>query len=200
MPSHYDREDALKARLNTFFLERLGLPEGDYYSRLDQEGFGELKSILSDINNIFTVKVTLAFVEWLVMRLGVDEATRLATISEVLSTKPNSNGYDIEISDPIQVIAEVKCNVPINRGNVYGSAQRNGILKDVVSLIQGKNKSTTDPQDYLKFLVLLDKPEIRQATCQLVDNMKEYKDRMVFVKPDTRIVSRENIYVVYVEF
>ena len=200
MASHYDREEALKSRLNTFLRERLGLPDGDYYSRLAQEGFAELKSVLSDINNIFTVKVTVAFIEWLSTRVGLDEATRVGIVSEVLSTKPNANGYDLEISDPIEVVAEVNCNVPINRGTVYGSARRDGIARDVASLIQGKSKSTIDPKTCLKFIGLLDKPEIRQATRHFVKNMKEHRDRMVFVEPGIRIDSRENVYVVYVHF
>ena len=205
MPNHYNREEDLKDRLNTFFQKHLRLPEGDYYSRLGQEGFGELKSVLSDINNIFTVKVTLAFVEWLATRFKLGEKDRSTIISKVLNTKPNANGYDLEISDPIQVIAEVKCNLPINRGNVYGSAQRDGIAKDIVSLMHGKSKSTTDPQSCLKFMVLLDKPEIRQATRHFVGNMKEHRNRIAFVGPDTRIDldssdSKENVYVVFVEF
>ena len=200
MPSQYDREDVLKARLNMFLWKNLGLPEGDYYSQLGQDGFSELKTVLNDINNIFTVKVTLTFVEWLVMRLGLTEATRLATLSKVRGTKPNANGYDIEISNPIQIVAEVKCNVPINRGNIYGSAQRDGIVKDVDSLVRGKNKSTINPENYLKFMVLLDNPEIRQATRHLVENMKEHRDRMVFVELDTKFNSRENVYIVYVGF
>ena len=200
MSDHYDREKKLKDRLNTFLQKRLGLPEEDYYSRLSQEGFGELKSVLSDINNIFTVKVTLAFVEWLATRFKLGEKDRSTIISEVLNTNPNANGYDLEISDPIQVIAEVKCNLPINRGNVYGSAQRDGIVKDINSLIHRKRKSAADPQSCLKFMVLLDKQEIREATSHLVGNMKEHGDRIAFVEPDTKIISLENVYIVFVGF
>jgi len=200
MSSHYDREESLKDRLNTFLRERLELPDGDYYSRLGQEGLAELKSVLSDINNIFTLKVTVAFVEWLAKELGLDDSTRLAIISQVLSTKPNANGYDLEVLDPIQIVAEVKCNVPINRGSVYGSAQRDGIAKDIASLIHGKSKSKTDSRRCLKFMVLLEKPEVRDATLHLVKNMKEHGDRIVFFEPGTKIDSRDSIYVVYVEF
>ena len=205
MSNHYNREEDLKDRLNTFFQKHLRLPEEDYYSRLDQEGFSELKSVLSDINNIFTVKVTLAFVEWLVTRFKLGEKDRSTIISEVLSTKPNANGYDLEISDPIQVIAEVKCNLPVNHGEVYGAAQRDGIVKDIGSLIHGKSKSTADPQSCLKFMVLLDKKEIRKATSHLVGNMKEHRSRIVFVEQKTRIDpdssdSKENVHVVFVEF
>lgn len=204
MSNQYDREKKLKDRLNTFLQKHLGLPEEDYYSRLSQKGFGKLKSVLSDINNIFTVKVTLAFVEWLATRFKLSEKDRSMIISEVLSTKPNANGYDLEISDPIQMIAEVKCNIPVH-GKVYGAAQRDGIVKDIRSLICGKSKSTADPQSCLKFMVLLDKRKIHEATRRLVRNMEKHRDRIVFVEPDTRIDpdspdSKENIYVVFVGF
>ena len=201
MSDHDDREKKLKDGLNTFLQKHLGLPEDDYYSRLSQEGFGELKSVLSDINNIFTVKVTIAFVEWLVARFKLGEKDRSTIISKVLSAEPNANGYDLEISDPIRVIAEVKCNFPVH-GEVYGAAQRDGIVKDIGFLIRGKSKSTADPQSCLKFMVLLAKSEICKATHHLVRNMKEHRSRVVFVEPDTRIDSNstENVYVVFVEF
>lgn len=199
MMVHYNREEALKSRLNTFLRERLALPNVDYYSRLNQEAFIELKSVLSDINNIFTLRVTLAFVEWLSDRLKLDEDERKHVRSEVLNTKPNANGYDLEIADPVHIVAEVKCNVPINQGTVYGSAQRDGIAKDVASLVEGKSKSSVDPEKCLKFMVLLDKPEIRQATDHFVKNMKVHRDRMVFVQPGTSLDAEDKVYVVFVE-
>jgi len=196
----YNREKALKSQLNTFFHKCLALPDADYYSRLDQEGFAELKSVLSDINNIFTVKVTLAFVAWLSDRFGLDGDTHAQIVSGVLGMKPNANGYDIEISNPIRVVAEVKCNIPINRGTKYGSAQRDGIAKDVASLVEGKSKSSVDPSRCLKFMVLLDKPEIREATQHFVKNMKVHKARIVFVEPNTNFESVDHVYVTYVRF
>lgn len=200
LTNYYDREQVLKFRLNGFLRSRFGLPEGDYYARLEQNDLAELKSVLNDINNIFTLKVTVAFIHWLSTRLGLDETTRARIMSNVLSTKPNANGYDIKISDPIEVVAEVKCNVPVNCGTVYGAAQRNGIAKDISSLIHGKSKSFIDPKMYKKFMVFLDTPEIRQATQHFVKNMKKDQDRIVLVDTDVSIDSLEKVYVVFVRF
>ena len=196
----YDREEALRSRLNAFMQRRLHLPAQDYYSRLDQQALTELKSILGDINNIFTLKVTLAFVAWLSEKFNVDQTIREEITLSILRNPPNANGYDVEISTPFQVIAEVKCNVPINRGAVYGSAQRQGIEKDIGSLINGKTKSKMRPDACLKFLVLLDTPEIRKATEDLVKNLTQYRDRITFARPDTKLERKDQVYVVHINF
>jgi len=199
MPEIFDREYHLKDQLNKFFEKRFGLPEEDYYSNLKLDGFLQLKSILSGINNIFTLKVSLAFAHWISKILKFDQETKNRIISEITTTKPNANGYDIEISAPVKLIAEVKCNVPINGGVVYGSAQKNGISKDIQALINGKSKSSIRPDGYYKFMVLLDKPEIKNATEHFVKNMKSEKERMIFVNKNMRIESTDSVYIIYVK-
>src|SRR5688572_14110469 len=117
----YDRERFLQSQLNSFLQESLALPASDYYSRLDGTALAELKSLLSNIHNILTLKVCLSFADWLGEMLQFDTATRKRIKDSIFTNPPNANGYDIEITDPIGVIAEVKCNVPINRGSEYGS-------------------------------------------------------------------------------
>jgi hypothetical protein len=112
----FDRESQLPKRLNTFLEQEFGLPEGDYYERLSLDGFLGMKSLLSDINNIFTLKVTLAFSEWVSNHLALNDTAKQEIISQIQKAKPNANGYDIEVSGPVKIIAEVKCNVPINDG------------------------------------------------------------------------------------
>lgn len=194
----YNRETELQGRINTFLHERFGMPPSDYYSRLDQKGLSELKAVLSDINNIFTMKVCLHFGEWLGKTLSLDSDALSSIRESILSSPPNANGYDIEITNPISLIAEVKCNIPINGGTVYGSAQRNGIIKDICSLMEGKSKSAARPESCLKFLVLLDLPEIRSATQHLVKNMKEYRDAVVFAESGIKPERRDKLYIVYV--
>lgn len=196
--SKYDREVVLKERVNTFLVERFDLQEDDYYSRLDQQGLSELKVLLSDINNIFTMKVCLRFGEWLGRALSLSAEAQLNIRETILSTPPNANGYDIEIREPISVIAEVKCNIPINGGMVYGSAQRNGIIKDIRSLIEGKSKSSAQPDTCLKFLVLLDIPEVRGATQHLIKNLPAYQDLIAFADSDFEPVRRDKLYIVFV--
>lgn len=194
----YDRERVLQERLNAFLHKRFALPQRDYYSRLDQNGLSELKVLLSDINNIFTMKVCLHFGEWLSRNLRLGAKARSTIRESILSNPPNANGYDIEIAEPIPVIAEVKCNIPINGGVVYGSAQRSGIIKDIRSLMEGKSKSRALPDMYLKFLVLLDVPEIRIATQHLVRSLEEYRDAVVFAGPRIKPDRKDKLYIVYV--
>jgi hypothetical protein len=173
----YNREAALRHRLNAFLCERFGLPESDYYAGLTADAFLALKSVLADINNILTLKVSWAFVEWVTLQLGLGLEATSELKQALLAAKPNANGYDIGLNGPIPFVAEVKCNVPINQGDIYGSAQRTGIEKDVTALLHGKRKASVDSKECLKFLAFLDRPEIRTANehlCRLsvVENCK----------------------------
>ena len=196
--SAYDRERTLQARLNSFLHTHFALPEQDYYSKLDRKALASLKSLLGDINNIFTMKICLEFGVWLGNTLELDPKTRAELRDSILRSEPNTNGFDLEVREPISVVAEVKCNVPINGGSVYGSAQRNGIVKDISALMEGKSKSRTKTSDCLKFLVLLDTPEVRAATRHLVKNLKQYKETVVFVEPGLKPDRKDKLYVVHV--
>jgi hypothetical protein len=200
MTEAYDRESQLQNRLNSFLEQEFRLPEGDYYERLSLDGFLGMKSLLGDINNIFTLKVTLAFSEWVSNHLALNDTAKQDIISQIQKTKPNANGYDIEVSGPVKIIAEVKCNVPVNGGNVYGSAQKDGIAKDINSLIKGKSKSAIEPEGYLKFMVFLDLPEILKATNNFVKNMKENRERIVLLGNNSIADDTSKVYVVYVGF
>lgn len=194
----YDRERALRARLNAFLIDKFGLPTNDYYSKLDRGALAGLKAVLGDINNIFTLRICLAFGTWLGRTFNLD-ATALAEINDsILRSPPNANGYDLAIEHPISVIAEVKCNVPINGGSIYGAAQRQGVLKDVNALMQGKTKARVDPSKRLKFLVLLDTPEVRAATRHLVKNMKVHRDAVLFAENGIKPDRTDKLYIVHV--
>ena len=153
--------------------------------------------MLSDINNIFTLKVCLAFAKWLGTSLNLTESETAWIERSILSKKASANGYDVEISVPVPIIGEVKCNVPINQGVVYGSAQQAGIAKDVNALLNGKTRSNIEVHKYLKFLVLLDTPDIRRATEHFF-NKSAFKERVVFVSPGNALTRFDVIYVVFV--
>jgi len=198
MVNQFDREAYLRERLNGFLAEGLCLPPDDYYSNLKAEHFLSLKSVLGDINNIFTLKVTHAFTDWITSALNLSSSVKEDITQSVLNTKPSTNGYDIEISEPIKIIAEVKCNIPINGGSVYGSAQKNGIQKDINALMCGKSKSSINPEQYLKFMVFLDLPEIRKATEHFIKNLKKYKEDISFIDDSSNVYTPDKIYVVFV--
>ena len=75
--SPFNREDSLRRRLNEFLSRNFDLPERDYYAKLDADAFVGLKSVLADINNILTLRVSLAFVEWVAARLCLDAKAKL---------------------------------------------------------------------------------------------------------------------------
>lgn len=196
--SVYDRDLDLKIRLNSFLVKGFGLPVEDYHSHLDVNQLIQLKSVLSDINNILTLKVSLGFADWLMARFKLSEEEAKMIVYPILETKPSSNGFDMEISEPLKIIAEVKCNIPINGSKTYGSAQKNSIRKDIAALLCGKKKSKASPKDFLKFMVFLDRPEIREATKRLVDSMKEEKSLIAFVDNETNFLDKELVYILFV--
>jgi len=200
MSELYNREKHLQSRLNNFIKHGFDLPELDYYSKLELDGFLKLKSTLSDINNIITLKVSLAFSHWISKKFELSEKSDRELCSQILRTKPNANGFDLELIEPIKVVAEVKCNVPINGGDVYGSAQRNGIAKDIDSLVNGKSKSPINSKDCFKFMVFLDRPEIRKATAHFIKNMKDHKELISVIDKTTGQMSTDKIYVTFVSF
>ena len=122
----YNREDELRSRLNKFLVSSFDLPESDYYSAMSTQNFVSLKSALSDINNILALKITLGFCRWLANHYSLDKSHAEQLESMALAAKPNANGYDVWLGYPVAFVGEVKCNIPINGGSVYGSAQRAG--------------------------------------------------------------------------
>ena len=196
----YHREEELKNRLNHFFITKFSLPEDDYYSRLDSEKIISLKMALSDINNLLTMKITISFVNWISEKFHLSLELKERLMHEVLSTKPSTNGYDIVSNEVINLIAEVKCNIPINGGIKYGSAQRNGISKDLKNLLQGKTKSKFDPTNFFKFMVFLENDAVRKANSHYISSLKELKDSLVIVDENTRFESTNCIYIIYINF
>lgn len=150
----YNRTDALKERLNSF-ISRLTASQKDYFEELSQEELISLKSALSDVNNVLTLKTTLAFADWLCEFFNLDDLEKNEIYKQINSVKPNTNGFDIEIDTAHKIVIEIKCIIPINNGNYYGAAQRNSILDDAIKLKNGK-KSIPDTADFFKLIGLID--------------------------------------------
>lgn len=203
MSTIYNRESTLQENLNTFLETYLKLPKQDYYSNLDIKGFLQLKSVISDINNILTMRLSLSFSDWIVGKLNFDFSTKDDIENQLSITKPNTNGYDIESNVSGKLIAEVKCIIPINGGNLYGSDQKNGIIKDIKNLFGGKCKgSKKSPNlfdEYFKFMVFLDTPEIRMATEHLVKNIHLKNLNIKFFEEGNHVPSTDSVYIVFIE-
>ena len=196
----YHREEELKNRLNNFFITQFTLPEDDYYSRLDSEKIISLKIALSDINNLLTMKITISFVNWITKKFNLSQESEEKIMNEILSTKPSTNGYDIVSDEIVKLIAEVKCNIPINSGKKYGSAQRNGITKDLNNLLYGKTKSKFDTNEYLKFMVFLENESVRSANQHYIHLSKELKENLIIVDETTSFDRKDCIYLIYINF
>ncbi len=194
----YNREQALRERLNAFMQNQLNLPKNDYYAAIDAEGFVALKAVLSDINNILTLKVTLAFIEWVSRSLELNSEAKNELMKIAMRSKPNSNGYDIWLGYPVALVGEVKCNIPINKGSKYGSAQRAGIEKDLDGLINGKRKANMLPHSCLKFFAFFDLPAIREANEHLLKVSNVFKENMIFATESTELLRTDVVYGVYV--
>jgi hypothetical protein len=73
--TRYRRDETLRQRLNEFLSQSFRLPEADYYSRLSPRRLLQLKSVLADINNSLTLRLTLGFIRWAERALPLDKVT-----------------------------------------------------------------------------------------------------------------------------
>lgn len=115
-----------------------------------------LKSVLSNINNILTLIATISFAKKISDILCLNDEDRNRILKDIDDKKANSNGFDVEIiTEQYKIIAEVKCNRPINNKDKFGQQQKNGIWDDAIKLMKGgKDKINTD--SFLKIIVIID--------------------------------------------
>lgn len=169
---------------------------GDYYSNLSIETLIRLKKALSNINNIITLKVCLAFVERLSQKyISEDVATKVN--NDILSTHANTNGYDIQCNDEnFPFLAEIKCNIPCDKGGKkFGAAQLTAIIKDIEGLINGKTKSNiAHVCDYYRFMVFLEYDGVRDATKEL---SAKYGNKIAFWEDDI-LLDKSKIYLAFI--
>lgn len=197
----YNKELDLKDKFNNFISLKVTNESKDYYSSLSIEDFFELKTTLQDINNIITYKTTLNFMNWLKLTFpGISEEIEVC-LGQILATKPSDNGFDVVVNSDINIVAEVKCNKPINNGYKFGSAQRNGILKDIECLLNGKPKvKSINVTKALKFLVIYDFGEYTSKAIEhLIKNLPiEYKQKVeVYSSSDN--LALEKVHIVFIK-
>lgn len=171
---------------------------GDYYSNLSIETLINLKKTLSNINNIITLKICLAFVKRLVPKyIGDDVATKV--INDILSTHANTNGYDVQYKDgDFPFLAEIKCNIPCGKdGKKFGAAQLTSIIKDIDGLINGKTKANItnkEVDNYYRFMVFLGYDGIRDAVREL---FKKF-DNKIAMWEDGAKLDKSKIYLAFI--
>lgn len=198
MKVEYKKDVELRRRINLFLVQAFGLPEEDYFSRLDITNLLALKMALSDINNALTMQLTLSFVDWISSVLRMDDVATSKLRETVLKSKPGSNGYDLHFDGPIPFIAEVKCNVPINGSQRYGSAQRAGIVKDINALLSGKSKAASVTSETLKFMVFLDIPEVQSANRHFLTSIASPARPVRFIESDDQPSDPTVVYIVHI--
>ena len=120
----------------------------------------ELKSILSDINNIMTLISTRSIATKLSDILSLKNEDREQIFNAIDNQKPNTNGFDIRIDSPVKILVEVKCNSLIHNKK-FGAAQINAILEDARKLRLESSrhikasKSIQDTKDYIKIIAIV---------------------------------------------
>lgn len=187
----YSRDSDLSSRFNRLWNDILHTTGVDYLSNLTTSDLTELKLAISNINNIITHRVSLAFVEEL-GRWGIISNEQVNSIKHSIDVQhPNSNGYDIQ-NEGSKILAEVKCNIPVLHHR-FGSAQCAAIRTDLNGLRHGKPKGLRDTSNYRKFLVLHDIPGVQEA----MNDLCRTEDDCVFWDGDTPIDTK-HIYIVFI--
>ena len=148
----FHRGEALKSEFNTFWTSIIGESD-DYFSRMTNNDFDMLKTALSNVNNIITYNSTIELATFLAKIFDLSAHDENDLLEQVRNTKPNANGFDIQYSKKVKIVAEVKCNRPVKGGNRFGAEQKNGIAKDLRTLFNGKRGLNHESlQDYYKIL------------------------------------------------
>ena len=178
----------------------------------------ELKSILSDINNIMTLISTRAITTKISDTLSLKNKERERVFNSIDKQKPNANGFDIRIDSPAKILVEVKCNSLIHNKK-FGAAQINSILEDARKLRLESSrhikasKSIQDTKDYIKIIAIVNLSNksdedltsqlLRETKCKESTNSAR-KERMKvkkFLRPlyslsqIHKIVDLENVYL-----
>jgi len=202
MVDKYSKSNKLQTDFNTFWNKILG-EDQDYFDMMSMEDLYALKAALSNVNNIITLDSTLKAVHRIADILQLKKEQVIEILHVVDSTKPNDNGFDIEYKDEkSRFICEVKCNRPINGGNRFGSAQKNGLTKDIESLLFGKSKSSIRKEEmdfYYKFMVIYEfDQKTKEATDHYLSLMKkEYMDKVRLFNGEIEL-SKDVVYILMV--
>ena len=133
-PDCYSREKDLANRFNRAVIEVLKIQDKDYYAEMKIRDLLKLKSGYARINNIITLKLTMALINWLGGRLSLGSEKIAEITRQVDATHANASGFDVDICDP-NIVGEVKGNVPVNGGNRFGADQLKGLTNDVFGML-----------------------------------------------------------------
>lgn len=149
----YRRSEILFKQYISFLISSQ-VQKDNYYSIINLDHLLQLKSILSNVNNIVTLLATKTFARQLSKALSLSEEDTSSLFNEVENKNANSNGFDIMLETKnYNIIAEIKCNKPINNGDKMGQQQKSGIWDDALKLLNG-GKEGIHTQDYIKIIAI----------------------------------------------
>jgi hypothetical protein len=220
------RTKKLARALNAFIVNTLKCSKNDYYDNLSFEDVLKLKAFLSDINNIVTYRLTVALAKVLAASLPAEIQKTL--LQSVNCAHPNASGFDLDINkDSLNLIGEVKGNIPTKSGNRFGPAQIDGLNNDVLQMFGkppiGKGKTLDDPlpkkckrkdrEKAIKFLGLYSSQKTREATEKWITTLKKLantakwrslKDCMVSIIKDPKNITLselrcDTVYVIFLD-
>lgn len=199
----HNREQHLKNTFNVTIAEVLGLQQKDYHSHLTIEDMLRLKSVLSNINNDVTLRLTLSLGRWIGKHFSLSSRQIGEILTQIESTKSNANGYDIELQNP-DLVAEVKGNIPCKKckkaGLQFGAAQAREIIKDIKSLLNGKTKSIKQVDSSIKLLCFFNDDRVRRAVAHLLQTLKGPLAGKVLIMPSDANVRKLDPDFVYIVF
>ncbi len=195
----YDREIDLRQKFNKGLAKLLDIEEKDYYSRLATGQMDQLKTIISNVNNIITLRLAVSLTEFICNKFDIAGDKKNLICEKIKTTKPNANGFDLQLSDP-DIVAEIKCNIPINGGQKFGSAQKKGLMKDINSLLYGKRKPSKSVRSSIKIMGLYDTEDVRAAIGHFIEKLdNNIKSKIKSDFDPSEDMDREHIYIVFVK-
>lgn len=196
MSEVFNREEKLSKEFNAAILNILGDMgndmDNDFCKHLTFKTLINLKKVLSNINNLITLKTSVAFVDFLCEINKIESEIASNVIKEINETNANTNGYDIVCKNgSFPFIAEVKCNIPCGKkGEKYGAAQIASIKTDLEGLRNGKKKTLeVNLKEYFRFMVVLECDGIDKAIEGLeCEDVKIWNDKLE--------INKDIIYIV----
>ena len=157
-----------------------------------------LKSVLRQVNNMLTYKLSASFVRDLKSCGLISEEEKSAELDRICNTSPNANGFDIEIDVSKRhkkILGEVKCNKPLDKSKTFSVAQRNSIIKDILKLSNNENA--------IKFMVALDDADVKKAFDEdafikkLDESDVEYEIVKKLAELSGRRLDAKKVYIVF---
>lgn len=196
-----ERENFLKMQFNEVWSSILK-EKKDYYSYMDDHSLDLLKNAVSNLENINTLKTTLLYISKLKQIFDISDKEVNAIEESVRTTSPYYEGYDVEYKGAINVIAEIKCNMPVNNSsNRFETVQVNEIKRDLEYLINGKEKSKIKNIDnFYKFLVIKKHGKnLAYAVEDLIKTLPIEISKFLLFYREGMVMSKDYVYIYILE-